>query len=203
MSNMSAATRWLADLRFFTIPLMRLFIGVPLARAVIDDLSALVARLRSRANSLRWTAPPSWHVTLQFLGNSTSEQLACLEKHLAEIHHAPLSIQLPGLGFFDRAGVFYASVQLSSGLESLQQKVLQHQSQTLLSRVRRHMPSSAVGASSPGSEPGRDASALRLRRAACAQIVLAVSSGAPCLDAPAGFTAAASKLSGFSGATCG
>ena len=103
---------------------MRLFIGVPLAGAVIDELSALVARLRPRGGSLRWTASASRHVTLQFLGNSTSEQLACLEKRLAEIHHQPVPIQLPGIGFFERAGVFYASVQLSPGLISLQQKVL-------------------------------------------------------------------------------
>jgi 2'-5' RNA ligase len=103
---------------------MRLFIGIPLACAVLDDLSSLVARLRPRANSLRWTAPASWHVTLQFLGNSTSDQLARLEKRLAEIHHPPVPIQLPGIGFFERAGVFYASVQLSPELISLQQGVL-------------------------------------------------------------------------------
>ena len=104
--------------------LMRLFIGIPLASTVVDELSSLVARLRPRAAALRWTAPASWHVTLQFLGNSTTDQLACLEKRLAEIHHPPLPIQLPGIGFFERAGIFYASVQLSPRLISLQPKVL-------------------------------------------------------------------------------
>jgi RNA 2',3'-cyclic 3'-phosphodiesterase len=105
-------------------PLMRLFIGVPLSSIVDDELSSLVARLRPRAGSLRWTAPASWHVTLQFLGNSSPDQLACLEKRLAEIHHPSVPMQLPGIGFFDSAGVFYASVQLSPELISLQQKVL-------------------------------------------------------------------------------
>jgi len=103
---------------------MRLFIGIPLAGVVNEEISSLIARLRPRAGSLRWTAPPSWHVTLQFLGNSTSDQLACLEKRLAEIQAPPVPIHLPGIGFFERAGVFYASVQLSSELTSLQQKVL-------------------------------------------------------------------------------
>ncbi len=103
---------------------MRLFIGIPLASAVLDEISSLVARLRPRASSLRWTAAPSWHVTLQFLGNSTSDQLACLKKRVAEIHHEPVPVQLPGIGFFERAGVFYASVELSAELISLQQKVL-------------------------------------------------------------------------------
>jgi RNA 2',3'-cyclic 3'-phosphodiesterase len=103
---------------------MRLFIGVPLSSTVVDELSALVARFRPRAGSLRWTAPESWHVTLQFLGKSTPDQLACLEKRLAEIHHPRVPIQLPGIGFFERVGVFYASVQLSPELTSLQKKVL-------------------------------------------------------------------------------
>ena len=103
---------------------MRLFIGVPLAGAVIDEIAALVARLRPRGGSLRWTAPASWHVTLQFLGNSTPGQLACLEKRLAEIHRLPVPIELPGIGFFERVGVFYASIQLSPALTSLQRRVL-------------------------------------------------------------------------------
>ena len=45
---------------------MRLFAGIPLAAAVIDELSAISIRLRSNDDGLRWSAPESWHITLQF-----------------------------------------------------------------------------------------------------------------------------------------
>jgi 2'-5' RNA ligase len=75
---------------------MRLFIGIPLSPAVISELATLTARLESKAGSLRWTGPESWHITLEFLG---------------------------GLGIFDRAGVFFAGVASTPELVSLQQRV--------------------------------------------------------------------------------
>jgi 2'-5' RNA ligase len=81
---------------------MRLFVGIPLTAAVIEELSAISMRLQSHADGLRWTAPESWHITLQFLGNT--QQYECI-------------------GFFDRAGVFFAGVNITSELETLQQRV--------------------------------------------------------------------------------
>ena len=46
---------------------MRLFIGIPLPPIVIDELTQLTARLRSKEDNFRWPAPETWHVTLQFL----------------------------------------------------------------------------------------------------------------------------------------
>ena len=66
---------------------MRLFVGIALSDAVVHELKSVVARLRSNGGpaerqtrespsaGLRWTAPESWHITLQFLGNATPEQL--------------------------------------------------------------------------------------------------------------------------------
>ncbi len=53
---------------------MRLFVGIALADAVVRELESVVARLRSSDSGLRWTEPDSWHITLQFLGNTTPEQ---------------------------------------------------------------------------------------------------------------------------------
>ena len=38
---------------------MRLFVGIPLAVAVRGELSGLAARLKSKDDGLRWTAPES------------------------------------------------------------------------------------------------------------------------------------------------
>jgi len=114
---------------------MRLFVGIPLADAVISELAAVVARLRSSGRSsgpdgkpplggLRWTAPESWHITLQFLGETMPEQYECLAARLGEVRAAPVTVQLGELGCFDRAGVFYVDAVLTQGLVELEQRVV-------------------------------------------------------------------------------
>jgi RNA 2',3'-cyclic 3'-phosphodiesterase len=100
---------------------MRLFVGIPLAPAVIEELSATSLRLQSDADGLRWSTPESWHITLQFLGNTP--QYECIVSRLHDLRSPAVPIQLEGLGFFDRAGVFFAGVNLTPELETLQQRV--------------------------------------------------------------------------------
>jgi 2'-5' RNA ligase len=102
---------------------MRLFVGIPLAAAVIDELSAISRRLQSGADGLRWTASATWHITLQFLGETSREQSECVVARLRELHLPPVPVRLEGLGFFDRAGVFFAGVKVSHELLLLQERV--------------------------------------------------------------------------------
>jgi 2'-5' RNA ligase len=102
---------------------MRLFIGIPLAAAVIDELSTISARLKSRDDGLRWTAPESWHITLQFLGNTSHEQYECVVTRLHKLHLPPVPIRLEELDFFDRAGVFFAGICITPELLQLQERV--------------------------------------------------------------------------------
>lgn len=102
---------------------MRLFVGIPLPSSSIEELSRVLLRYRTAQDGLRWSAPESWHITLQFLGNVDPERNACISGVLRKLRHAPVPVQLDLLGFFDRAGVFFAGVQLTSELLSLQQRV--------------------------------------------------------------------------------
>jgi len=103
---------------------MRLFIGIPLASAVIDELRAASARLRSNADGLRWTEPVSWHVTLQFLGNTSPEQFACVVARLRSLHAPPVPVCLEELGCFDRAGILFAGIRLTPELLLLHERVV-------------------------------------------------------------------------------
>jgi 2'-5' RNA ligase len=103
---------------------MRLFIGIPLDPAVVGELASLSERLKSPSDGLRWSASATWHITLQFLGNTSSDQHDCVKVGLRRIQHASFEIQLDPPGFFDRAGVFFAGVQLSPELTGLQQQVV-------------------------------------------------------------------------------
>jgi 2'-5' RNA ligase len=102
---------------------MRLFVGIPLTEAVIGELAAVAARIRRKEDGLRWMAPDSWHVTLQFLGNTDPQQYQCLIARLGAVHSPPVPIQLEALGCFDRAGIFFAGVGLTAELLALEQRV--------------------------------------------------------------------------------
>jgi RNA 2',3'-cyclic 3'-phosphodiesterase len=107
----------------------RLFIGIPLADATAQELVAAVHHLRSRASqrtesgSLRWSAPESWHITLQFLGRTMPDQYDCVVARLRELHQPPVAIALGAIGTFDRAGVLFVDVNVTPQLLALQQSV--------------------------------------------------------------------------------
>jgi 2'-5' RNA ligase len=102
---------------------MRLFVGIPLASQVVEELSAICHRLRAANDRLRWSSPDSWHITLQFLGETSPEQYGCIVPQLHGLGSACVSVQLKGLDVFDRVGVFFAGVDVSSELALLQQRV--------------------------------------------------------------------------------
>ncbi len=102
---------------------MRLFVGIPLAEAVTEEVAALTARLKRKDDGLRWSAPESWHITLQFLGSTTEEQYGCVTAALGGVAGAPVAVQLTELGVFERAGVFHVDVALTAELAELQRRV--------------------------------------------------------------------------------
>jgi RNA 2',3'-cyclic 3'-phosphodiesterase len=102
---------------------MRLFVGIPLAEAVVEELAKVSLRYRAKDDGLRWSTPESWHITLQFLGNTEQEQYACVVERLRELRFEPVPVRIEELGFFDRAGVFFAGVDLSPELIALQQHI--------------------------------------------------------------------------------
>jgi len=107
---------------------MRLFVGIPLADTVERELAAAVERLReNRAHALdglRWTEPESLHITLQFLGNATAEQLECLKVRLDEVRSDAAPVQLGQFRCFDRAGILFADVAVTAELAALQRLVV-------------------------------------------------------------------------------
>jgi len=103
---------------------MRLFIGIPLAAPVIEQLEKISIRHRMEGDGLRWSTPESWHITLQFLGSASEAQYECIVARLHEMRAAPVPIELEELGFFDRAGIFFAGIAITPGLVALQQNVI-------------------------------------------------------------------------------
>jgi 2'-5' RNA ligase len=103
---------------------LRLFIGIPLPAPTATELATVANRIRSDATEyVRWSAPESWHITLQFLGSTTLQQHECVTAHLRELRHPPVQIRLGALDTFDRAGVLFVDVPVTPELLALQQAV--------------------------------------------------------------------------------
>lgn len=102
---------------------MRLFLGIPLPSTTTATLSAISSRLRSTTDGLRWSTPESWHITLQFLGNTDARQYDCLIAQLQRLRHPPIPINFAPMGIFDRVGVFFVGIHTTPALLSLQQQV--------------------------------------------------------------------------------
>jgi 2'-5' RNA ligase len=108
---------------------VRLFIGIPLSSETLHALDRLSQSLRSPGDGLRWTSPDTWHITLQFLGETTVDTYECAVAKLSEIQFTSVPVWLRGTGLFDRAGVFFADVSVSPELRILQKQILAATSQ--------------------------------------------------------------------------
>jgi len=99
---------------------MRLFVAIQLPGGVVRELSEVSKRLRSDQDGLRWASPESWHITLQFLGDTPTMQYTFLIAGLREVRSSPVPISLKDLGILDRAGDFFADVAVSEEILRLQ-----------------------------------------------------------------------------------
>lgn len=81
-----------------------------------DELEAALASLRIARPELRWSSPPSWHVTLAFLGEVDEKTAAKLSVRMerAAGRHPGLDLQIAGGGAFPtgpRARVLWAGIR--------------------------------------------------------------------------------------------
>lgn len=110
------------------VPGRRLFVGVPVAAAVSEQLAGACESLARRAHAqgvpLRWVAPASYHVTLKFLGWTRAEAtpaiVQALERAAAGVE--PFRWKAARLGAFpstSKASVVWAGVEDPGGLAAL------------------------------------------------------------------------------------
>jgi len=103
---------------------MRLFVAIALVPEVITALERFSRSLRTNDENLRWTSPDTWHITLQFLGQISNETCEFLVHRLHEVNSPQVPIRLHGTGFFDRAGVFFAGIDVSPELRQLERLIV-------------------------------------------------------------------------------
>jgi 2'-5' RNA ligase len=94
---------------------VRLFVAIVPPPEVTAELEARTAALRPAWPALRWTGPPSWHVTLAFLGEVADDLLPGLGERLARAagRHPAQELAIRGGGAFpgaSRARVVWAGL---------------------------------------------------------------------------------------------
>jgi 2'-5' RNA ligase len=88
---------------------VRLFVAVVPPPEALEHLAAALGGARSReaavlgAETLRWSRPDTWHLTLAFLGEVADRLVPDLERrlHRAAARHSAADVALTGAGRFD------------------------------------------------------------------------------------------------------
>ena len=80
----------------------RAFIAFKLPTEVIESLSVLQSGLKKQGLKLRWIHPDNIHLTLNFLGEVTAEDLQAVKRVIQEVarNQSVFSIEAKGLGVF-------------------------------------------------------------------------------------------------------
>jgi 2'-5' RNA ligase len=102
---------------------MRLFVALDIPGDVRSAISALVSKLRPTHRDARWVRIEGLHVTLKFIGETSTEKAAEIRSALASIpSRAPFPMNFRGLGFFPndrRPRVLWAGIAAGPDLSAL------------------------------------------------------------------------------------
>src|SRR5213080_2731746 len=101
---------------------MRLFIAVDLPYDVLENLVALIDRLKPTAR-IKWSPPSNLHITTKFIGEWPEERLAELNGALRALPaRSPFPIQMRNVGFYPNPHsprVFFAGIEAPPELAAL------------------------------------------------------------------------------------
>ena len=106
---------------------MRAFIAIDLPESVRQGLAQAQDRLRAVCTEARWARPEGIHLTLKFLDQISSAQVAQVTRALAAIGpFVPFPVRVRGFGFFPAEGrprVFWAGIEAPDDLGQLAARV--------------------------------------------------------------------------------
>jgi 2'-5' RNA ligase len=105
---------------------MRLFIALDIDDTIRERIIRFVEGVRGFAPEARWVRPESLHVTLKFIGEKPEEDVATIERALADIKAGPLEMTFRGYGFFPgakAARVFWIGIESGRQLVALAKNV--------------------------------------------------------------------------------
>ena len=150
---------------------MRLFVALDIDTAIRERIAAFRDELRALGPGARWVGPETFHITLQFLGETA--KLEQIKGALAMVKGAPVGLNFRGTGFFpspQRARVFWVGIESDEHLQTLVGSVGNALAPLGFKREQEefhpHLTLARAGSGRPQPRPGdRPASGLQQVRA--------------------------------------
>jgi|SRR5690606_5219364 len=102
------------------------FIGIPIAASIQQWLASWQEATKEKVSYKSWTNPLDFHITLKFLGATSTEEIQAIHKSLQTIQQNTFSVQIGTLGFFGKRTqprVMWAGVQKNKELQALYEEV--------------------------------------------------------------------------------
>ena len=103
---------------------MRLFVALDIDEPIRERIAQFRDDMRTLAPGVRWVGPETFHITLQFLGETNQSDE--IKTALATVNGNPVSLTFRGAGFFpnpQRARVFWVGMEADEHLQSLVAKI--------------------------------------------------------------------------------
>ena len=103
---------------------MRLFVALDIDVAIRERIAQFRDQMRALAPAVRWVGPETFHITLQFLGETA--KLEQIKSALMAVDAAPIALNFRDTGFFptpQRARVFWVGIESDQNLQSLVNKI--------------------------------------------------------------------------------
>lgn len=105
---------------------MRLFVALDIGSDIRQRIAAFRNQLRPLAPDVRWVGPETFHITLQFLGET--KKLDEIRHALQSVNGEPIALAFRGAGFFPHPKgprVFWIGIESDSHLQALVSAVAQ------------------------------------------------------------------------------
>ena len=99
---------------------MRLFVALDIDADIRERITEFRNQMRPLAPDVRWVGPETYHVTLQFLGET--KKLDDIRSALKKVRTSPITLSFRGAGFFPNANsprVFWAGIEGDENLQAL------------------------------------------------------------------------------------
>jgi 2'-5' RNA ligase len=99
---------------------MRLFLALDIERDIRQRISKFRDQMQPLAPDIRWVSPESFHITLQFLGET--KKLDEIQQALKSVRAAPIGLDFRNAGFFPSAKsprVFWVGIEAGDNLQGL------------------------------------------------------------------------------------
>jgi len=138
---------------------MRLFVALDIDQEIRNRIAHFRDEMRMLAPGVRWVGPETFHITLQFLGET--QKVEEIKKALSAVKSAPTTVTFRGAGFFpnpNRARVIWVGIDADPDLQHLVNEVGTALAPLGFKREQEeyhpHLTLARAGSGRPHSRPG-------------------------------------------------